>query len=89
MQVPLQPLKDNLESQTYEVFERDETKYTSYETAIRQALQQRHASGGKAETSGSHRPDSGSGSEGLVHIMVVGAGRGPLVRASLQAGGQP
>ena len=87
LQVPLQPLKDNLESQTYEVFEKDETKYTSYEAAIRQALVERHASGQKAETSATDSTDGASRSAGpVVHIMVVGAGRGPLVRASLAAG---
>ena len=31
LQCPLQPLKDNLESQTYEVFEKDPVKYSQYE----------------------------------------------------------
>lgn len=35
LQAPLQPLADNLESQTYEVFEKDATKYTTYEEAVR------------------------------------------------------
>ena len=30
-QAPLQPLQDNLESQTYEVFEKDPVKYAQYE----------------------------------------------------------
>lgn len=38
MQVPLQPLQDNLELQTYETFERDTPKYTAYEQAIHDAL---------------------------------------------------
>lgn len=37
-QSPLQPLQDNLESQTYEVFERDATKYSTYEEAVYRAL---------------------------------------------------
>ena len=37
-QVPLQPLQDNLELQTYETFERDAPKYTAYEQAIHDAL---------------------------------------------------
>lgn len=65
LQAPLQPLKDNLESQTYEVFERDPIKYAQYQEAIRQAL---------VERNGSHTV-----------LMVVGAGRGPLVTAALQA----
>ena len=31
LQSPLQPLMDNLESQTYETFERDPVKYERYE----------------------------------------------------------
>lgn len=38
LQCPLQPLMDNLESQTYEVFEKDPVKYTKYQTAIFQAI---------------------------------------------------
>lgn len=38
LQSPLQPLQDNLESQTYETFERDGTKYTTYEEAVYRCL---------------------------------------------------
>lgn len=38
LQCPLQPLMDNLESQTYEVFERDPIKYSQYEKAIKEAI---------------------------------------------------
>lgn len=38
LQAPLQPLADNLESQTYETFERDPVKYEQYEAAIASAL---------------------------------------------------
>jgi len=31
LQVPLQPLQDNLESRTYEIFEKDPVKYVQYE----------------------------------------------------------
>ena len=37
LQVPLQPLGDNLESQTYETFERDPVKYARYEVHWRLA----------------------------------------------------
>ena len=33
-QVPLQPLQDNLESATYETFEKDPVKYAQYEKAL-------------------------------------------------------
>lgn len=71
LQAPLQPLQDNLESATYETFERDTTKYTTYEEAVYRALMDRV-------------PDSEASSRTTV-LMVVGAGRGPLVRASLRA----
>jgi len=37
-QIPLQPLRDNLQSQTYECFEEDNVKYDYYEKAIDLAL---------------------------------------------------
>ncbi len=38
LQFPLQPLMDNLESQTYEVFEKDPVKYTEYQRAMYLAI---------------------------------------------------
>jgi len=69
LQIPLQPLGDNLESQTYETFEKDPVKYARYEEAVKQAL---------SDAAKRSPPD-----EDLV-VMVVGAGRGPLIRASLR-----
>ena len=43
LQAPLQPLADNLESQTYETFERDPVKYVQYEEAVYLALMDRLA----------------------------------------------
>ncbi|KAJ4707623.1 Protein arginine N-methyltransferase [Melia azedarach] len=71
LQSPLQPLMDNLEAQTYETFEKDLVKYIQYQRAIGKALLDRV-------------PDEEASSLTTV-LMVVGAGRGPLVRASLQA----
>jgi protein arginine N-methyltransferase 5 len=71
LQAPLQPLMDNLEAQTYETFERDSVKYIQYQRAVEKALVDRV-------------PDE-KASELTTVLMVVGAGRGPLVRASLQA----
>ncbi|XP_042504353.1 protein arginine N-methyltransferase 1.5 [Macadamia integrifolia] len=71
LQSPLQPLMDNLEAQTYETFEKDTVKYLQYQRAISKALLDR-VSDEEVSTS-------------TVVLMVVGAGRGPLVRASLQA----
>lgn len=71
MQAPLQPLQDNLESHIYETFERDTQKYESYREAVELALVERV-------------PEADAGSRVTI-IMVVGAGRGPLVRSSLKA----
>ncbi|CAL5222774.1 g5187 [Coccomyxa viridis] len=74
LQVPLQPLQDNLELQTYETFERDTPKYAAYEQAVHDALLDRV-------------PQSEAATRTTV-LMVVGAGRGPLVRAALNAARQ-
>ncbi|KAK9097627.1 hypothetical protein Sjap_023124 [Stephania japonica] len=71
LQAPLQPLMDNLEAQTYETFEKDTIKYSQYQRAVSKALVDRV-------------PDEKASTITTV-LMVVGAGRGPLVRASLQA----
>lgn len=71
LQSPLQPLMDNLEAQTYEIFEKDTVKYSQYQRAVCKALLDRV-------------PDEEASTSRTV-LMVVGAGRGPLVRASLQA----
>mmetsp|Transcript_47673 Transcript_47673/g.123066 ORF Transcript_47673/g.123066 Transcript_47673/m.123066 type:complete len:616 (-) Transcript_47673:65-1912(-) len=65
LQAPLQPLQDNLESQTYETFEKDPVKYVQYEEAIFRCLQNKLAGGKTAPFA----------------AIVVGAGRGPLVAA--------
>lgn len=38
LEIPLQPLYDNLTSYTYEVFEKDPIKYIFYQRAIESAL---------------------------------------------------
>jgi protein arginine N-methyltransferase 5 len=74
LQSPLQPLTDNLESITYEVFEKDPIKYAWYERAIAQALKDWHT-----------ERRSTSSDNGAVVIAVVGSGRGPLVTRALNA----
>lgn len=71
LQCPLQPLSNNLESQTYEIFEKDPVKYTQYQTAIHQAILK--------------TVSTLDNNTRKIVIMVVGAGRGPLVHASLNA----
>lgn len=73
LQSPLQPLADNLESVTYEVFEKDPVKYDQYEKAISAALED-----WISKKKPRHRKDR-------VVVAVVGAGRGPLVTRALQA----
>uniref|UniRef100_A0A3B4B8A7 Protein arginine N-methyltransferase 5 n=1 Tax=Periophthalmus magnuspinnatus TaxID=409849 RepID=A0A3B4B8A7_9GOBI len=74
LQSPLQPLMDNLESQTYEVFEKDPIKYSQYQQqAVYKCLLDRVPDEQKATN---------------VVLMVLGAGRGPLVNASLRAAKQ-
>lgn len=77
LQAPLQPLTVNLESITYEVFEKDPIKYDWYERAIAKAL-----------TDWSKQKKPASGPNGKVVVAVVGAGRGPLVTRALQASAQ-
>jgi protein arginine N-methyltransferase 5 len=74
LQAPLQPLTDNLESVTYEVFEKDPVKYDWYERAIAQAL---------SDWSEQRKPTSSP--SGAVVIAVAGSGRGPLVTRALRA----
>jgi len=74
LQSPLQPLADNLESITYEVFEKDPIKYEWYERAIEQALRDWHPQG-----------KSTSSPDGRIVLAVVGSGRGPLVTRALRA----
>ncbi|KAK6638504.1 hypothetical protein RUM43_006771 [Polyplax serrata] len=71
LQCPLQPLMDNLESHTYEVFEKDPVKYNEYMKAIYYALID------------NIKPEEKDTK--ILTVMVVGAGRGPLVTASLNA----
>lgn len=40
LQCPLQPLTDNLESTTYEIFEKDPVKYREYQSAIYEAIKE-------------------------------------------------
>uniref|UniRef100_A0A671QR82 Protein arginine N-methyltransferase 5 n=1 Tax=Sinocyclocheilus anshuiensis TaxID=1608454 RepID=A0A671QR82_9TELE len=74
LQSPLQPLMDNLESQTYEVFEKDPIKYSQYQQAVYRCLLDRVPEE-QMETN-------------VQVLMVLGAGRGPLVNASLCAAKQ-
>lgn len=80
LQSPLQPLSDNLESATYEMFEGDPVKYDQYELAIEEAMIDWKLH--KKPTSS--LPYEGQTEPELV-CAVAGAGRGPLVTRVLRA----
>lgn len=80
LQPPLQPLADNLESATYEVFEGDPVKYDQYEKAIVEAMTEWRELKKPTSTA---TPENPSNPE-LV-VTVAGAGRGPLVTRALRA----
>ncbi|KAL1239965.1 Protein arginine N-methyltransferase [Trichinella spiralis] len=69
LQLPLQPLFEDLSAATYEVFETDSVKYMQYEMAIKEAISDK--------ISGDDVP--------FFNVIVCGAGRGPLVTAVLKA----
>ena len=73
LQVPLQPLKDDLDSETYQTFEKDPIKYAAYEAAIRKAIDK------VMSTIDITDPTS------VIKVTVFGAGRGPLVGRTIQA----
>ncbi|ROW10723.1 hypothetical protein VPNG_05120 [Cytospora leucostoma] len=77
LQSPLQPLSDNLESATYEMFEGDPVKYNLYEEAMFQAMSEWKQLG---------KPTSSlKGDNAELVVTVAGAGRGPLVTRALKA----
>lgn len=98
LQLPLQPLADNLDSSVYETFEKDRPKYERYREALKQTLHDMYYNSsritprlGEGGTWGRRSHDGGSQDGALggagkpVLIAVLGAGRGPLVDAALRA----
>jgi len=81
LQSPLQPLGDHLEYQTYETFEKDPVKYRNYGLAVEYAL----LDGLEENKFSSTIVSSNDVDLYEVTILVVGAGRGPLVRESISA----
>ncbi|KAL3115929.1 hypothetical protein niasHT_007229 [Heterodera trifolii] len=70
LQTPLQPLSDNLDSAVYQTFEQDNAKYEHYQRATKAALLE--LSQRQMEIGG-------------IVVFVLGAGRGPLVQAAINA----
>lgn len=89
LQHPLQPLADNLDTHTYNVFEKDPVKYDQYQKAIAQALIDLQKDGSeKTKVISTEEKEIGQGEHvkrKTITVMVLGAGRGPLVRATFNA----
>lgn len=99
MQSPLQPLADNLESATYEVFEKDSIKYDLYEESLFKALCDLRDYGRFYQTKGCLGPqylyynnfrqeqpmEEIRDPNSPITILYFGAGRGPLIRRALSA----
>jgi len=80
LQSPLQPLSDNLESATYEMFEGDPVKYDQYELAIAEAMSEWKSLNKPTSSATPKNPSSRE-----LIVTVAGAGRGPLVSRVLRA----
>ncbi|KPI93226.1 Protein arginine N-methyltransferase 5 [Papilio xuthus] len=104
LQTPLQPLADNLDTHTYNVFEKDPIKYDQYQRAITQALidikhkrlnkdnkemMNELCNDVKEFSVSNEKNEMGHGDclqeTESITVMVLGAGRGPLVRATFNA----
>ena len=86
LQSPLQPLADNLESSTYEVFENDKIKYDIYEESLYKAFLDKKKYGRFLQTKqigdqGQHLAEFNE----EITVMYFGAGRGPLIRKAIKA----
>lgn len=81
LQLPLQPLAHHLASGVYEVFEEDTAKYEQYGEAIH-----RFAKDWKESKLFHHASLDTTGSvPQVLYVVMIGCGRGPLIRACLRA----
>ena len=80
LQVPMQPLGDHLPSNIYETFEEDQPKYQQYQLAVTSWLLD-------VAAEPSLLPSRAINEHGAMelYVVVLGAGRGPLVDAVLAA----
>jgi hypothetical protein len=85
-QAPLQPLQDNLESQTYETFEKDVTKYACYQAAVAAALQDR-VPDSQVEFVVTTLMVVGAGGCVCGLMMVLARGRGSVLVLTTREGG--
>uniref|UniRef100_A0A8R1TZE5 Protein arginine N-methyltransferase n=1 Tax=Onchocerca volvulus TaxID=6282 RepID=A0A8R1TZE5_ONCVO len=70
LQMPLQPLSDNLDSGTYAIFEEDSVKYDLYREAICHAIEDLVKIVGEEQS---------------IVVYLLGAGRGPLMQMIIEA----
>ena len=85
LQSPLQPLADNLESATYEVFENDKIKYDLYEDSLYKAMLDKKRYGRFLQTKALPDLPVQENPDTEVTVMYFGAGRGPLIRKAIRA----
>lgn len=80
LQLPLQPLKDNLTSKTYETFELDSIKYEKYGEAIYYSIKDRLKVNNE-----NNSKDTVNSQSFPIQIAILGAGRGPLIHQTIEA----
>ena len=85
LQRPLQPLADHLENQMYETFEKDPIKYVQYRNAMLRAIDTVLLGRAKQRGNAMNDDDNPSADHNNIVVFVAGAGRGPLVTATLEA----
>ncbi|SCU71697.1 arginine N-methyltransferase, type II [Trypanosoma equiperdum] len=91
LQLPLQPLGHMLASGVYEVFEQDRTKYQQYHTAMSKYFNEwlNHSESRSHEKMWLQGPNPrdgcGCSAMGSVYVVLLGAGRGPLISECLCA----
>ncbi|GMF98310.1 unnamed protein product [[Candida] boidinii] len=78
LQVPLQPLNNNLTNLTYQIFEHDSTKYYCYENAIFQAISDLIEIPRFKQVT-YHNETTKFDHKNCLNILVVGPGRGLLI----------
>jgi len=95
LQSPLSPLTVNLDNNTYNVFEQDHAKYDAYERAIIAALRDLSAIdrfsylsqkiGNNNKSCQTLKFGSDNANDLKLKILVVGSGRGPLIKRLFSA----
>ncbi|KPA78334.1 arginine N-methyltransferase type II putative (PRMT5) [Leptomonas pyrrhocoris] len=96
LQLPLQPLSHQLSSGVYEVFERDARKYRQYREAIYRYVRDWYEDGPARQHAFQNKEffdrhgvmravPTPSSDERVLHLVLLGCGRGPLIDECLHA----